>query len=62
MLSQARERSLLIPLNEAAALLGISPYTLRRWQAAGRVESVRLGNRIMFRPEVLQSAAREGVN
>lgn len=62
MLTQSYEGRLLIPLDEAARKLGISPHTLRKWQATGQIESTRLGNRIMFRPDVLDEAARKGVN
>lgn len=52
---------LLIPLDTAARLLGISPHTLRKWHKTGRIPATRLGNRIMFRPDTLEQAARKGV-
>ena len=33
----------LIPIGEAARMLGVSVDTLRRWDATGRLEAIRVG-------------------
>lgn len=50
--SEARE---LIPVGEAAKLLGVSTDTVKRWEKAGRISSVRTptGHRRFDRAEVL---------
>jgi excisionase family DNA binding protein len=43
-----------LPLQQAAARLGVSPHTLRAWSVyQHRVPFLRLGRRILFRPEDL---------
>ena len=44
-----------LPVGAAAALIGISPDTLRRWEKAGRIQSFRTptGHRRFKRDEVL---------
>jgi excisionase family DNA binding protein len=37
----------LLPLNTVAEVLGISVYTVRRHVAAGRINSVRIGSRVL---------------
>jgi excisionase family DNA binding protein len=45
-----------LPLKPAAERLGISPHTLRFWAIyRGLVPYVRLGRRILFRPEDLEA-------
>jgi len=48
-------------LDEAASTLAIQPSTLRRWARAGRIESVRLGRRLVFRAEALEAFIAAGV-
>lgn len=45
----------LIPVGEAAKLIGISADTLKRWEKAGRISSVRTptGHRRFDREDVL---------
>ncbi len=45
----------LLDLHAAADLLSLSPETLRKWAARGRVESVKLGARLLFRREALDA-------
>jgi DNA-binding transcriptional MerR regulator len=48
-----------LPLKPAAERLGISPHTLRFWAVyRGLVPYVRLGRRIVFRPEDLDEFER----
>lgn len=45
-----------LSLVQAAARLGVSPYTLRGWaRYQRRVPYLRLGRRLMFRPEDLEA-------
>lgn len=47
----------LIPIGEAAKLLGVSVDTLRRWESAGRIHSVRsgpLGHRFFLQADIEQ--------
>jgi len=43
----------LVDIEEAARILGLSKFTLRRWTAQRRVPHVRLGRRIVFDPRAL---------
>jgi excisionase family DNA binding protein len=40
---------LAVGLEEAAAMIGIAPRTLRKWATERRLRSIKLGNRLMFR-------------
>jgi excisionase family DNA binding protein len=40
---------LAVGLDEAAAMIGVRPRTLRKWSSQGRVRSIRLGSRLVFR-------------
>lgn len=44
----------LVSVNEAAATLGISPWTVRRWVRERRLPVTRLGRALRFAPEALQ--------
>jgi excisionase family DNA binding protein len=35
----------LLPVGEAAELLGVSPYTVRQWARDRRIPAIRLGDR-----------------
>jgi len=48
-------------LDEAAAKLAVSPLTLRRWARDGKIESVRLGRRLVFRESALETFIAAGV-
>ena len=39
------DKNKLLRIKEAAALLGINPETLRRWDNEGRLKAVRIGKR-----------------
>jgi len=45
---------LLLSVPRAAELLGISKTTLRRFIATGALPTVRLGDRVLLRPEDLE--------
>ncbi len=47
---------MLLDISNAARMLGgIGESTLRRWISEGKVQVVRLGRRVMIRPEDLAS-------
>lgn len=48
-------------LEEAAGRLAVQPSTLRRWARDGRVESVRLGRRLVFRETSLETFVQANV-
>ena len=43
----------MVGIGEAARMLGISKFTLRRWTAQRRVPHARLGRRIVFDRQAL---------
>jgi excisionase family DNA binding protein len=45
----------LIPIQEGARLLGISRSKLYALSAASEVPHIRLGSRVLFRPEALEA-------
>ena len=47
-------------LREAAASVGLSPWTLRAWIRQGKVAAVRLGRRVMIEPEELHRMVQAG--
>jgi excisionase family DNA binding protein len=44
----------LLDVNRAAHLLGISVKTLRDWIQCRRIEYVKVGTRVMIRPETIR--------
>jgi excisionase family DNA binding protein len=44
----------LIGVDKAARLLGISPKTLRDWIQARKIEYVKVGTRVLFRPSSIR--------
>jgi excisionase family DNA binding protein len=48
-------------LQEAAERLAVAPLTLRRWCQDGKIESVRLGRRVVFREEALNAFIQANV-
>src|SRR5262249_31001844 len=51
---RARTKELVIGVREAALRLGLSRWTLYHWAIEGRIPSVKLGGRRMFRPADLE--------
>ena len=48
-------------LDEAAKRLAVQPSTLRRWAQDGKIESVRLGRRLVFREAALEAFIQAGI-
>ena len=44
----------LLNIQQAAKLLGISPCTLRNWVQRKRIARVKVGGRVMFRPDTMR--------
>jgi excisionase family DNA binding protein len=47
-------------LREAAASVGLSPWTLRAWIRQGKLAAVRLGRRVMIEPGELRKLVEQG--
>lgn len=45
MTTENNQQTKLISLREAARILGVNPQTLRRWDKANKLKSVRVGSR-----------------
>jgi len=50
-----------LSLDEAAARLSVQPSTLLKWARAGKLESVRLGRRRVFREDALAKFINAGI-
>jgi excisionase family DNA binding protein len=50
----------LLGMAEAEAMTGVSRWTFRRWAYAGRISSVKLGNRLMISRVELDRVIAEG--
>lgn len=48
-------------LEEAAGRLAVQPLKLRRWARDGKIESVRLGRRVVFRESALEAFIQANV-
>jgi len=49
----------LLDINRTAHLLGISVKTLRDWIQYRRIDYVKVGTRVMFRPETIRNFVLE---
>jgi len=54
-------KPLAVGVNEAAKMLGVSPFTIRNYAASGRLRAVRVGRRVLVPMEVLERVVEEGV-
>ena len=50
----------LLSVEEAAAILGISPWTLRKFLAANRIASVHVGRRLLIEPQAVRDFIERG--
>jgi len=50
----------LVNVNEAAKLLGLSPWTVRKLIASRRLHAVRINRRVLLQPEELRRIIEEG--
>ena len=51
----------LLSIHEGAALLGLSPHTIRTWLRQQRIAHVRLGRRVLLERNTLQRFVRSHV-
>jgi excisionase family DNA binding protein len=49
----------LLDVNAVAALLSVSPYTIRAWVRQGKLNPVRLGRRVLFEMSSVEDFVRE---
>lgn len=52
-------QTLLWNINEAAAALRISPWTVRRWIYEEKLPAVRLGRRVLVEPEACRKLIQQ---
>jgi excisionase family DNA binding protein len=50
----------LLSIERAAQVLGISPWTVRRYVATKKIRSVRIGRRVLLEQQELQRVVDEG--
>ncbi len=50
-----------LSVDEAAARLAVRPSTLLKWSRLGKIESVRLGRRRVFREAVIEAFIAVGI-
>jgi excisionase family DNA binding protein len=53
-------KKLALSITNAAHILSLSPWTLRRWIRLGRLKAVRLGRRVLVEPEELERLIASG--
>lgn len=51
---------LALSIKNAAHILSLSPWTLRRWIRLGQLKAVRLGRRVLVEPEELERLIASG--
>jgi excisionase family DNA binding protein len=50
----------LVPIQKAAELLGISPWTVRKWLHGKKLRSVRIGRRVLLEQSELRRVVAAG--
>ena len=53
-------QQLLIGIQEAAAAIGLSPWTVRAYVRQGRIRGVRIGRRVLIEPRELERLVESG--
>lgn len=53
-------KRLALSITNAAEILSLSPWTLRRWISSGRLKAVRLGRRVLVEPKELERLVAVG--
>jgi excisionase family DNA binding protein len=51
---------LVMSIDESAAALGLSPWTIRKYIAEGKISAVRIGRRVFVEPSELERIVKEG--
>jgi excisionase family DNA binding protein len=52
--------SLCVGVKEAAAALGLSPWTIRQYIREGKIRGIRIGRRVLIEPSELQRLVEQG--
>jgi excisionase family DNA binding protein len=52
----------LLTIERAAEALGISPWTVRKYVANGKLRPVRIGRRVLIEPDEIRRIIEEGRN
>jgi excisionase family DNA binding protein len=53
-------QQLLVGVADAAAAIGLSPWTIRQYIREGKIHAVRIGRRVLIEPSELQRLMDEG--
>jgi excisionase family DNA binding protein len=53
-------KQLLVGIREAAAAIGLSPWTVRQYVRQGRIRAVRIGRRVLIEPGELVRLIESG--
>jgi excisionase family DNA binding protein len=53
-------KSLCLGIKEAAAMLAISPWTVRTYIRRGKLHAVRIGRRVLLEPAELERLVEQG--
>jgi excisionase family DNA binding protein len=53
-------QQLLIGIQEAAAAIGLSPWTVRQYVRNGRIRGVKIGRRVLIEPRELERLVESG--
>jgi excisionase family DNA binding protein len=61
MQTQNNEHPRLISVFEAGRLLGISKHTVRAWGYQGRLQSIKMGRRVLIPYSEIERVVNEGV-
>jgi len=51
---------LVLSIDEAAAAVSLSPWTIRKYIRLGRIAATRIGRRVLVEPSALKSLVKEG--
>jgi excisionase family DNA binding protein len=49
-----------LDIDSAAKAISVSPWTIRKWIATGKLAATRLGRRVCVTPEALRKLVAEG--
>ncbi len=51
----------LVPILDAAKIIGVKPGTLRVWGYAGQIKTVKLGRKVMIPSEEIDNVIQNGI-
>jgi len=53
---------LALSIKEAAELVSLSPWTIRKWISQGKLAATKLGRRVCVTPDALRKLVEQGSN